>query len=360
LGSTHRSLLFRAMDFRSLELRLMVGALAGAVTGIALATAGAGPWALVGIELAQAVVSTVLMWALSRWRPSAAFSRASLRSLGPFGGRYVGASIFTTLNQNADNVLIGRYLGPSPLGLYTLAYSVILAPLSRIANPLQDVFYSGFSRLQEEPSAIASTWIRSTRLIAAASIPLTLGIAVTAPDAVPALFGERWRGAVPVVRILACVSLLQILQALHPAILGAVGRMRAYLRFAAASFAVNLAAFVIGLRWGIVGVAACFAGASVVLAMVLTALVARTLLITPRRILASLRGLWQPTAALIATTFLVRHVALREAVGPWGRIALVAVTGATAYLGVGVWSARDLATEARALLRRGWWTRPAT
>src|SRR5207253_3755859 len=56
LGSTHRSLLMRAMDFRSLELRFLVGVAAGAVVGIGVALAGFGPWALVAQELAVAAV----------------------------------------------------------------------------------------------------------------------------------------------------------------------------------------------------------------------------------------------------------------------------------------------------------------
>ena len=129
-GATQRSLLFRAMDFRSLELRLMVAGFVGAGIGIALAAAGAGPWALVGMAVAEGIVSTLLLWIFSPWRPRAAFSFESLRSFGPFGGRFAGAGVFTALSQNVDNVLVGRYLGPTSLGLYTLAYSVILVPLA--------------------------------------------------------------------------------------------------------------------------------------------------------------------------------------------------------------------------------------
>lgn len=353
LGSTHRSLLYRAMDFRSLELRLMIGGLLGGISGIALAAAGAGPWAIIVLQLVQGLVSTVLVVALGQWRPSAAFSLGSLRSLGPFGGRYVGTQVFTVLNMNADNLLIGRYLGASSLGLYTLAYSVILVPLSRITNPLQEVFYSGFSRLQDDSTAIAQAWTRTLRLVAAVSIPLTAMIAVTASDAIPAFFGARWSGAAAVVRILAFVSLLQILQALHPAILGSTGRMKTYLRFTAGSFVVNLAAFVVGLRWGIVGVATCFAIVNAGLAAVFTLLVTRAIALPFRAVWRSLRGLLQPGAALIVVGLGVRHVAVHEDLDAWARIAVVASAGLIAYVAVAMWSARDLLVTVSTTVRHG-------
>ena len=91
-----------------------------------------------------------------------------------------------------------------------------------------------------------------------------------------------------------------------------------YFRFTIASFGVNPSAFVVGLHWGIVGVAACFAVASLVFAAVFTALVSRALVVSPLSVPTSLRGLWQP-AARCGSGWPVRHAALGSGPGPWGR-----------------------------------------
>ena len=336
----------------------MVGGVVGGMAAIAVAAAGGGPWALIALELTQGAVSTGLLWVFSPWRPSLEFSRASLRSFGPYGTRFVGARVFTALSQNVDNFLVGRYLGPRPLGLYTLAYSTISA------------------RLLGSPDRSSRSSIRRSR---GSSTTSGDRVDVGARDAAdrgglhPAHGRDRsdgarrrtgdLRGALarsgPVIQILAPVSLVQILQGLHPAILGALDRMQLYLRFTVASFAVNLVSFVVGLQWGIVGVAACFAVASVVLAAVFTVLVAGIVEISPLRVVASLRGLWQPTLAMLAATLVCRRLALAQGVGPWGRIAIEVVVGAVVYLGVARWSAGDVVREAFALARRGWRTRSA-
>ena len=108
VGTTQAALLSRELDFRRLELRLMGGALAGAVVGIALAVRGYGPWAIIGQQVAAAVVSTTLIWFSSPWRPRFVFSRSSLNDLGQFGANVFSSRILFYVNRNADNMLVGQ------------------------------------------------------------------------------------------------------------------------------------------------------------------------------------------------------------------------------------------------------------
>ena len=102
----------------------MAANLVGGVVGIAAAFLGYGAWAIVGQQIVIAVVSTFLIWFASPWRPHLVFSRASLRSMIGFSGNVFLTRILFYVNRNADNLLIGRYLGPTALGPYALAYNV--------------------------------------------------------------------------------------------------------------------------------------------------------------------------------------------------------------------------------------------
>ena len=259
LGTVQRSELVRKMDFRALELRTIAGVMVGGVVAIVLASLGYGAWALIGQELAIAAVSTCLLWLLIPWRPRFLFSGRSARELGGYGLSVLGGSFFVGLNQNADNLIVGRFLGASALGLYSVAYSVILAPLTRIVDPAQQVLFSALARIQDDRNHVVRAWKRMVRLLAVICMPMMLGFVVVAPDVVPAVLGSRWTDAVPVFQILACVSVVQCLQRPVAAILQAVNLPRMYLVLSAAGFVFNLAAFFVGLRWGVVGVAGAFA-----------------------------------------------------------------------------------------------------
>jgi PST family polysaccharide transporter len=352
LGCTQRSLLARAMDFKSLELRLIAGNIIGAIAGVALALEGFGAWAIVAQSLVSSFASLLLLWILTPWRPRLMFSATSLRSMVGFGTRYVGASTFKTASQNLDNVLVGHYLGAAALGLYALAYSVILVPISRIVSPFQQVVSPAFLRLQGAHDGMGRAWLRGTRVLAGCCIPLMLLIAVVAPDLVPALFGARWARSVPVLQILAWVSLLQLVQTLHAPVLVATHGMRLYFRFNLVSLAVSVASFWLGIRWGIEGVAASYAVVSTALAIALTWLTARSVQVPFRKAMSCFGGLWQPAVALVVAGMVVSRLSPLASSGPWVRMIVVGAVAATAYALTAAISAPDFLREIREVSMR--------
>jgi O-antigen/teichoic acid export membrane protein len=288
LGQAQSTLLVRNLNFRALELRTMVGTLGGAGLAIGLALAGFGPWALVAQPLGAMCLSTALLWTFNSWRPQLRFSRHSFRAIRSFGRDVSGTFLLFQLNQNTDNVLVGRFLGAAPLGAYALAYNVILVPFSRLASPLHDVLYPIFSRLQDDRARMRSVWLRTMRLLAAVAIPAMLGLVVVAPDLVDVVFGEKWHDAAPVMRILAWVGALYVVQGLNSVLLQAIGRTQLLVRYAVVSFAVGLGSFLLGLHWGIVGVAGCFAAAMTVIGPVYMTLTARAVGASGRDVLHAL------------------------------------------------------------------------
>jgi O-antigen/teichoic acid export membrane protein len=351
LGSTQRSLLVRSMSFRALELRLMCGAVVSAVTGVILGFSGAGAWALVGMELAASVTSTILLWRFSEWRPRMLFSWASIRELGPYGLRFVGGNTFRILNTNTDNLLIGRFLGSRALGLYSLSYSVLLVPMLRIVSPVLQVLTPAFARIQHDKEALATNWIRATRFVGAIALPLTLTIAITARDLVGAVFGPQWHGAVPVVQVLSCVAAVQCLQ-IHDVVMQALGRMRKYLWLLAGSFALNLGAFVLGLRWGIVGVASTFAVSSTIFSAVYTVVVCGELGIRTTRFLRGIAGVLQAAALLVAVELAARSLLADGHVTGLAAVCVVTAAGLLAFVPTCAWRAPDAFLEMRQLATR--------
>jgi O-antigen/teichoic acid export membrane protein len=350
LGMTHGQLLVRDLDYRRLELRTMAGTLCGAVVGISAAALGYGPWAIVVQQLAATGAASLMLWLMSPWRPGLTYSLASLKNLARFGGNVSGTMVLSELNTNTDNLLVGRFLGASALGTYAVAYNVMLVPFSRFTSPLQEVLYAAFSRVQEDTERVLSVWLRVNRLLAAAAMPALAGLVVTAPDLVHVVLGDRWRGAVPVVRVLAWVGLLQAVQGLNASVLQARDRTGWQFRFALGSFAVNLGAFVLGLRWGIVGVAVCFAVSSTLVQPVYALLAARSVDSSLGVFVRNLAGVAQATALMLAAAF-----AVQEALGGLpaaSRLALVALAGTAVYVPCLAWREPRILDELRDLVRR--------
>ncbi len=352
VSATHRTLLYRAMDFRRLELRNVAGVVAGAAAGFAVAALGLGPWALIVQSLTLIGVSTVLLWLLVPWRPRFVFSREVARQLGSFGIRSLGASLFTISNTISDKLLVGRFLGATPLGVYTLAFNTVLMPLTRIVVPIGQVFYPAISRLQDDHEGLGRTWLRMNRMVVAVFAPLMLGILLTAPDLVPIAFGDRWAKAIPVLQILALGSLAQALQSLNPAVLQAVNRPATALRFSIATFAVSLLAYAVGLHWGVLGVATGFAVANTILAVAYGGLTARVIRVRFLVFCRSQLGVAQAAAAMAAAMLGVSELLLRDVANHELRLLSILASGVGAYSLMLVWRAPAVVADARQFIGR--------
>jgi len=161
------------------------------------------------------------------------------------------------------------------------------------------------------------------------------------------VLGGKWAAAVPVIQILSWVGLLQSLQGLNSSILEARDRTQDLVRYAVVVAVASVIAFVVGLHWGIVGVAAGYAVSSTIVEPYYTWVTARSIDLRLTTVLASLRGVAEASALMAAAVLSVRY-ALGVA-SPAERLALCIAVGAFVYVPVCVWRARELVADLRSL-----------
>jgi O-antigen/teichoic acid export membrane protein len=352
LGATQQALLLRDMNYRRLELLTVVGAMAGAPVAIGLAIAGAGPWAIIAQQLAVALVTTVLMWRGSAWKPQLRFSSRSLRDLWSFSGFVVGHRVLFYAHANADRFIIGRFIGPAALGVYAIAYNVMLQPAARIGGPLQRILGPAFSRMQDEPERIAAAWAQVVRLLAAVSVPALAGLMVVAPEFVTVALGDKWASAAPIIQILAWVGILTALQSINTDVLMARDRTSLLFRFSLAFVPVHIVAFAIGAHWGVIGVAAAYAISSTLVEPWLTVLAARALGVSPLIFVRAVSGVFQAGAVMVGALFVARMAMFDAGIPAGTRLMLLIVLGAIVYVPMCAWRSPEVARDMRAVLAR--------
>jgi PST family polysaccharide transporter len=331
---------------------MMVGTLIGAVVGVSAAVAGAGAEAIIVQYLVTAASSTLLVWMTLRWRPTLQVSIASLRSLGGYSARVFGSRVLFYVSRNADSLLIGRFLGASALGAYTVAYNIMLVPFSKVAGPIQEVMFPAMSRIQDDRPRIGSLWLRVNHVVAAFSLPAMLGLVVAAPEFVTVVLGERWAAAVTPVQILAWVGFLQSLVRLNGSVQQACDRTDLMFRWALLIATANLAAFAVGVNWGIVGVAAAYAITNSLLQPVNVWLTGRIVGISVWTFCRNLLGTAQATALMLAAIVPLRQLLLGEGVSAFPRLLAIVVVGGLVYVVACLFFDRRLVAELRSLRRR--------
>jgi len=346
LQMTQAALFQREMRFRASALRLIGGTVVAAVVAIVAAASGAGSWALIAQELAFAATSTLLLWTLSSWRPKFMFSWARLRALGGFGIRLVGARLLGNLNDNADSMLIGRFLGSAALGVYSVAFNLVMVPLSRLVLPVSDSLFPIYSRIQDDRGRMGRIWLRTVVLVVAVSGPLMLGLLVVAPEFVSTVFGDQWTGAVPVVRILAPVAVVISMAQISISVLLALGRSGTVFRYSAVSTPLTVGAFAVGLHWGVVGVATCYACTAIPLAAVMIVIVVRVLDVRFRELLGNLWHVLEATAAMVAAVLAAHWYLHSESLSPALVLVGVVAVGIAVYVPICLLRVRPIREEA--------------
>lgn len=255
----------RNLRFRLLSLTEMAGIVVGAVGGLTAAALGAGYWALVFQQISTDVL-VVVAWVVAAGFQSWRADWAGVRGTLSFGGRILVAQGIGFLSRNVDTVIIASVLGPVPVSLYSVAYRLMTVPVQMLGNVINRVGFPVFARLQEDHAEVRRVFLRSSQLVAIGAIPSMTALAVLAPEATYVVFGPAWLGAAATMRVLALTGIVQSLVTVGGSLFLAAGRGDLALRWSVIPLVVCTIAFVVGLPWGILGVATAYAIATVLLA----------------------------------------------------------------------------------------------
>ena len=357
VGSASQAVLMRGMRFRGIELRTWLALLAGSIAAVIAAASGAGAWALVLQQLVLMTTLSTMLWWRSGWRPTLEFSGSVFRELASFAIRIAGGRWARLIELLVMSLLIGRLAGVADLGAWTFAMSMVILPLSLIAIPIAEVLFSAFSRLREDPERMSALWLDSIAYLAAVLLPLLLGLMIVSPDLVPLVFGSRWEVSVHVVQILCVYVLIRGLQSWGSVYMDAVGRPEVTLWTQLASLCLTPVAVVVGINWGIEGVAACFVVAQLIAVEVPMFIIVLSQMQVSRRVLAArLSGIATASLLMAISCVFARSALEALGVGMAGRVVLTIALGIAVYAPALWWLAphvsRRVAAACRTRLRR--------
>lgn len=256
--STLTALLQRDFKFKTIALRKVLGMFLGGITGILLAISGFGVWALVGDSLIRSFSGSLLLFVQSDWKPKFIFSKEAFFELWIFSQPLIGSRLLNFFNRNLDTIIIGRCLGSVPLGLYNIAYQFVLLPLTYVTRSVASVLYPGLSTLQNDEGKFQNLYLKSLQTVVFVTFPMMTVVALASSILIPLILGEKWVPSVPIIPLMCIVGQVQSIQGLMPAVLQAKGKTSLILRYHLFSVIGNSLAFIIGVKWGIHGVAVCY------------------------------------------------------------------------------------------------------
>jgi PST family polysaccharide transporter len=251
----HLALLKRALRFSVTSANdILSGVISVAVT-ILLAWIGRGYWALVAGAVTRVLIQSIGAWYLCRWIPSFPRRATGTASVVRFALNVYGRFTLNYSARNTDNLLVGWRFGSSSLGFYKKAYDLFCLPANQLLTPVLEVALSALSRLERESEQYRRYFLNGLSILAFVGMGVGGALTLGGQDLIRFLLGPGWEMSGRIFTFFGPGIGIMLIYNTSGLIHLSSGRADRWLRWVIVEFTVTFLLFLVGLRWGPVGIA---------------------------------------------------------------------------------------------------------
>jgi O-antigen/teichoic acid export membrane protein len=270
IGQVFQILLQKNFRFSTMAKVAMISVSVGTLVAITTAYFGQGAISLIWGQLTTSACAAFLfvltMW--REWRPRLIFKPRNLHGLISFGLYQMGDRTASTFFYNVDYIMVGHFLGPRVLGVYMLAWQLMVAPSVLFSPIWTNVSFPVFARKQTDDNVLRQGYIDVSKMVAVVIFPILVLAGATAPVFVPVIFGAKWNAAIPLIEIFVLLGLLRALASTYGPMVLAKGRADLAFKLSVAAAVIATVVFwfaaqhgLLVMAWSEVAVAAVLFGA---------------------------------------------------------------------------------------------------
>lgn len=252
----------RDLKFKEFSIRNIIAAICGTIVAVIVALNGGGVWSLVFSTVTASFVSIVLLWNMSKWRPTLEFSWKSFKELFFFGGMIMLSNILERIYSNIQGLVIGKFYSAKNMGYYSQAFKLEQIPINTISQTVAQVSFPVFSSLQDSLESVRNAVKKNIVCLTYLNFPVSLLMMVLASPLIRLFYGSKWDQAIPYFQILCLAGLFTTINAMNINVIKGLGKGKMFFfvqvtkRVVGISF-ILIGAFIgmYGILWAAVGVA---------------------------------------------------------------------------------------------------------
>jgi len=246
----------KSLDFHKEFVYRVSGAVAYFVVTVGIALYEPTVYALAIGFIAGDAARFLVSYIADGYRPWPSFDVGVAKKRYSFGKWVTANSILYFLYSRGDDAFVGWFLSPVALGIYQYAYRFSNAPATELTEVIVSVMFPAYSKVQNDPEALRSSFLKTVRIISLIAFPMSLGIAAVTPTFVRAFLGSQWTGMIVAMQILTVYGLLRAIGKTFGAVWKAVDRPDIITKLSALRvFLVAVLIYPATAAWGIEGTA---------------------------------------------------------------------------------------------------------
>ena len=205
LGVAQSAWLSKNLQFKQLAQSGMIAVVISSITGAIMAWQDFGYWALATQNILFIATNTMMLWYFSSWRPTFHWDMRPVKRIFPFSVKVMLTAIFSDINSNVMNIVLGRHYSAQDTGDYNQAYQWSSKASFLIQGMIKHVDLPVLSGLQEESERQLRVLRKLMRFTAFFSFPLLFGLALVSHEFIVLTIGEKWIMSASLLPLL-CIS----------------------------------------------------------------------------------------------------------------------------------------------------------
>ena len=244
----------KQLRFRELTISNIVSSLLGIVFAIVLAFGGYGIWSLVASTIVSSLMSVILLWKMSSWRPTWEFSFKSLSILFNFGGLMLLSSLIETIYTNLQSLVIGKWYSAKDLGFFTQAQKLQEVPTNALSSIVNEVSFPVFSEIQHDKALLLNGLRKNISAITYLNFPLMVLLVVVSEPLILLLYGNKWESSIPYFQILCVSSMIYTLNTLNTNVIKSLGRSKIFFFVQLVKRLIGVLLIIVGAKFSVYGI----------------------------------------------------------------------------------------------------------
>lgn len=253
-SSSHLAQLERASKFKLIAFIEISSSLTAVIIAILMAYNNWGVYSLVGQAITLSLISTLLLWGKSRWRPDfkRIFDWNEIKGLLGFSGNLTIFNFINYFSRNADSMIIGHYMSSAVLGAYSLAYRIMLFPIQNLTFVITRALFPVFSTYQDDNERLKRAYLDTLYYILLLVLPLMVGLMALSEPFIKLVFGDKWHNTALILAWLAPTGIIQAVLSTSGTVFMSKGKTNVLMKLGIVGAILQVGAFILGSKYDII------------------------------------------------------------------------------------------------------------
>lgn len=230
LSIVQTSLLERALEFRKIFMKTFVATIISSAVGVTLAWLGFGVWAIVGQTLTVSVVSCIILWFMSGFKPRLSFGKESFGESKGYAGRLLISNVINNVYSNTLPTVMEKLYEKNLLGYYNKSKTIPAKISESVTSTVTSIVFPSLSKYQDDPKRVKDMTRRFIVTSSFLTFALMAGLIAVAEPMILFIYTDKWAKSIVFMQFVCITYALAPINSANLQAIKALGRSDVYLK----------------------------------------------------------------------------------------------------------------------------------